>query len=184
MFPDPFDLLGLPARFDLSPAQIRAAHLARSATLHPDMALDDPEASDQSAAINHARRTLENPETRAEALLARLGGVPKEQDRSLPPAFLQEMLETREEIDAAIAAGNKEEAVKWDQWADDRRRHHIKEVSRLFEEAGGSAADGKREEAGGQGGPGKKFPALRAIRLELNMWRYVERLIEQLHGRD
>jgi DnaJ-domain-containing protein 1 len=168
MTDDPFDILGLPATFDVNPAELRAAFLAKSGTLHPDVAgHDDPEALARSAALNKAKRVLADPETRAEALLARLGGPAKDQDRSLPPAFLQEMMETREEIDAAIASGDPGEVVKWERWAEERRQGHIESVARQFRELINppAPADSGR---------------LRAIRMELNMWRYVQRLIEQL----
>ncbi len=164
--PDPFDVLGLPARFDLEPGELRAAFLARSRELHPDVSGMEDE-DDAAATLNQAKRQLENPETRAEALLTRLGGPSKEMDRTLPPAFLQEMLEIREEIGDAIATRHPDEVVKWERWANERRRGHIASVSRRFKmlTASGSIAD---------------FNALREIRTELNMWRYVERLIEQL----
>lgn len=168
MADDPFDILGLPPRFDVDPAELRAAFLARSGTLHPDVAgHDDPEIQAHSAALNRAKRVLSDPEARAEALLARLGGPSKDQDRSLPPAFLQEMLETREEIDAAIAAGDPAEVVKWERWAEERRRAHIESVAKQF-----------RELINLHGAPPSEIH--RAIRMELNMWRYVQRLIEQL----
>jgi curved DNA-binding protein CbpA len=165
---DPFDLLGVPAIFDLTSAQLRAAFLARSAEVHPDSALDDPEAEGRSAALNHAKRVLDDPEARAEALLARLGGARKEQDRALPPSFLQEMMETREEIERAFAVRDPGQMERWEAWAAERRAEHIAAVKRFF------AASGEE--------PGARAGVLRQIRLELNMWRYVERLIEQLHA--
>lgn len=158
---DPFELLGVPARFDLSPAQLRAAFLARSAQL----ASEDEE---PAAALNLAKRTLDDPESRAEALLARLGGPRKEQDRALPPAFLQEMLETREELDQAVASRSPEAISHWDAWAHDRRAAHIEAVNRLLSTIPADAE--------------ARTSRLREIRMELNMWRYVERLIEQLHA--
>src|SRR5690606_8965250 len=41
---DAFDVLGVPATFDLFIPQLRAAFLARSAAIHPDLATDDTEA--------------------------------------------------------------------------------------------------------------------------------------------
>jgi molecular chaperone HscB len=171
---DPFDILGVPPRFDLSPQELRAAYLAKSATLHPDV-VGGAEDDEAGSALNHAKRLLANPEARAEALLVRLGGPSKEMDRSLPPAFLQQMLETREEIEAAIASGSATDRAAWEQWAETRRRSHIEKVAELFRTAGvGRAESDKQADTG----------VLRAIRTELNMWRYVERLIEQLNESD
>lgn len=167
---DPFDILGVPARFDLAPRELRAAYLAKSAALHPDVAGIEDDAA--GSALNQAKGILENPEARAEALLRRLGGPTKEMDRSLPATFLQEMLETREEIEAALGSGSTAEREKWERWAEARRRDHIEKVAELFRAALSSGAEsGKAADQG----------VLRAIRTELNMWRYVERLIEQLN---
>lgn len=170
---DAFDVLGVPATFDLSIPQLRAAFLARSAAIHPDLATDDTEAD--AAALNEAKRTLENPETRAELLLARLGGPRKEQDRSLPPVFLQEMLEVREAIDAAVESRDADAIANWAKWADHRRRTHIRVVADLFRAATGSPQPPHPP-------ADQSSDTRRAIRLELNMWRYVERLIEHLEG--
>jgi molecular chaperone HscB len=164
--PDPFEILGLHPRFDLAPAELRAAHLSRSRELHPDVAGMGGE-DDAAAALNQAKRLLEDPETRAEVLLTRLGGPSKEMDRSLPPSFLHEMLEIREQIGEAIDARSLAEIVKWEDWAQERRRKHIARVDEHFRKLINHST-------------GPDSDSLKAIRLELNMWRYVQRLIEQL----
>ncbi|MBC7771581.1 MAG: DnaJ domain-containing protein [Pyrinomonadaceae bacterium] len=175
---DAFDILGLSPRFDLPPGSLQSAYLALSAKLHPDTAAPDIEAELQSAKLNEARRVLENPESRADLLLRRLGGPGKEQDKSLPHGFLAEMLEVREEIDAAIRSGDPDKIAPWDDWAGQRRKQHIAEVARLFSAV--VAATANTEVA-----PGPDTHAspdlLKSIRAELNMWRYIERLVEQLH---
>lgn len=136
--------------------------MAKSSVLHPDLAAGDAQAARGMAMANIARRTLEDPERRANALLARLGGPSKEQDKGLPDGFLGRMLEIREQIDAA--ARDLGERAKWEAWAQERRREAITEVGAMFRALGGN-----------------RTPApLRAIRIRLNAWRYVERLIEQL----
>ena len=102
---DPFDTLGLPRRFDLTSAEISAAHRRSVARLHPDRATDPFErdrlvrlASEAGA----AKQRLLGEVGRAEALLALLGA--SAHGASQPaPAFLMETLELREDIDAAIA---------------------------------------------------------------------------------
>ncbi len=159
---DAFDILGLPPKFDLTPGDLTRAYLARSALLHPDIAADAAEAAQQMALLNQARRTVEDPERRANALLARLGGPSKEQNRGLLPGFLAEMMHTREEIEGA--AGNPVARATWEAWALDRRREATAEVGAMFKALGASPAPDQ----------------LAAIRVRLNAWRYVERLIEQL----
>jgi molecular chaperone HscB len=169
---DAFDVLGLPAQFDLTPATLQAAYLALSALLHPDAAgvsAADPDIEARAAELNAAKRTLENPESRADLLLRRLGGPTKEQDKSLPPTFLAEMLETREEIDAAVASKDAEAIERWQDWATDRRQGHIAATKGMFAAAATVTV-------------AQQASVLKNIRAELNMWRYVERLIEQLDG--
>lgn len=161
---DPFETLGLPPRFDLDPAVIERAYLSRVAPLHPDIARGDPDAARRAAVVNDARRTLDDPERRANALLARLGGPTKEAEKSLPPGFLAEMMEVRESIDDALASGDPAARSTWVAWAADRRAHHSRAAAALF------AALGPQPDAS----------TLRTIRTELNAWRYTERLIEQL----
>jgi molecular chaperone HscB len=161
---DPFELLGVPATFDLDRAAVDRAYLARSAALHPDLARGDDQAPRKMAALNHARRTLEDPERRAAALLARLGGPSKERDRSLPPNFLVQMMETREEIETAISGRDPGGRERWEAWAEERRREAISDVSGLFRGLSSPPAPAE----------------LAAIRVRLNAWRYLERLIEQL----
>lgn len=161
--PDPFDLLNLPPTFDLDAAALHRAWLSASARLHPDRAgpgtseMEEAQRLSVLAAMNRAKAVLSDPIQRAEALLTRLGGPLKEDDKSLPEGFLMEMLEVREQLDEATASGHPEEISKWEAWAGDRRRDAIERVTRLFESN-----------------------ALTDIRRELNAWRYIERMIEQL----
>ena len=160
---DPYDILGVEPAFDLDAAALRRAYLARSTALHPDHAGEDSGA--EVAALNEAKRALEDPEQRAEVLLRRLGGPARDQDRSLPPGFLQEIMGLREQMEEEIASGDPARVDHWERWGRDRRKGHIAEVGRLF-----------REYLGGRRDP----VLLTAVRRELNVWRYTERLLEQI----
>ncbi|HVZ94398.1 MAG TPA: hypothetical protein VG797_07805 [Phycisphaerales bacterium] len=171
---NPFAILGLAPSFDLSTETIRRAWLRRSSTLHPDRtgsgaaaAGGSHETASESAKLNDARRILDNAERRADALLNLLGGPRKEQEKSLPDGFLQDILGTRMEIEEAIrdkGASGAAERAKWDDWARNERRRFTEEVSSMFRGAG----------------PAPDETTRRAIRTKLNAWRYIERLIEQL----
>lgn len=164
---DPFELLGLPRVFSLAPDAIHAAHLTRAAAAHPDIAgaqMSADEAANQAAALNRAKDQLLDAENRANVLLELLGGPTKEQDKTLPPDFLMEMMETREEIESAIASKQSAGIARWNAWAHERRDELSREVGELFARLGASPAHAE----------------LRAIRVRLNAWRYFERLIEQL----
>lgn len=159
---DPFDILGLEPVFDLDDTTIQGAYLARTAALHPDLDADaDPQAL---ARLNHAMQTLIDAERRANALLARLGGPTREQDRTLPPDFLADMMETQETIEAA--RNDDQDLDPWRAWADRRRQHIIEAVGERF---AALHADPSPDD-------------LRNIRIQLNVWRYIERIAEQLNS--
>ena len=167
---DPFSILGLPPGFDLDPAAVERAFLLRVAAAHPDRVVDDdpagpadPEANADAEArvaqVSLARETLLDAERRAVALLALLGGPGGSADRSLPDGFLQEMLEVREAMEREIAAEGDPARQRWGRWAHERRQGHVERLRGWFNAAS---------------------PPLAEIRRELNAWRYVERLLEQL----
>lgn len=160
---NPFQLLGLPLRFEIDDAALRRAYLTRVSAIHPDIAGDD-QAQAASAELNLARELLANPESRANTLLALLGGPSKEADKSLPPTFLMEIMETREAIEAALATGDPQERARWTDWGHKQRSSHISQVAAQF----------------GALGAAPPPAALKQIRTTLNTWRYIERLIEQL----
>lgn len=163
MSEDPFDALGLPLKYDLEGAAIQRAYLMRAAAVHPDLAADE-EADRAAAVLNKAKAILEDPERRAGALLARLGGPGKSEDKSLPAGFLMSIMETREAIEEALASKDPAARSRWEAWAQEQRGEYQERVASLF-----AAVRDSRDDA-----------TLRAIRQELNAWRYIERLIEQL----
>ena len=105
---DPFRILGLPRRFDLTPAEVSAAHLRVVAKLHPDRASDPIERDrlvNESAAAGAAKQRLFKDTFRAEELIELLGARPL-LGRPLAPAFLMETMELREEIESAMASND------------------------------------------------------------------------------
>ncbi len=161
---DPFTLLGITPGFDLDRASIDRAYRARAVSTHPDLAdANAVDAAGASARLNDARATLADPERRANALLAVLGGPASTDDRSLPDGFLLEMMEVRQDAEAACVT--REGHAEWERWAAERRDASIEEVQGLFSRA---LSEGPRS------------PVLADIRRALNAWRYIERMIEQL----
>lgn len=162
--PDPFQTLGVERRFDLDEAELHRRYVAAAAEAHPDRYADpieQAEAADRAARINEAYRTLSDPERRANALLIALGGASKEQDDSLPPDLLMDMMQVRERLEAAVARDDSGEQTALEAWAVDQRQAHLDNAARLF----------TAEE-----------PDLQQVRVELNALRYVERMIEQMQG--
>lgn len=170
---DPFATLALAPRFDLDHARIQAAYLQAVGSAHPDASASagaassggagDPARPDP-ATINEARRILADPERRADALLRRLGGPPSAQERGLPEGFLMEVMEVRQQIEADLAADPAAARSRWETWAEQRRAERQQAVAAMFQ----ALADPPAPDA------------LRDIRIQLNAWRYIERLIEQL----
>jgi molecular chaperone HscB len=105
---DPFDTLGVPARFTVSLRDLELRHRDLSRTLHPDRHVNAPAAERRLALsraieVNEAFRTLKNPVTRAEAVLARAGVVVTEANSPKPsPDLLMEMMEARETLADAV----------------------------------------------------------------------------------
>ncbi|MFO0829223.1 MAG: Fe-S protein assembly co-chaperone HscB [Phycisphaerales bacterium] len=142
---DPFALLGLPRRFSIDESRLRAARTRLLAAAHPDRAGGDAgataDAARRSAAINDAFRAISAPVARAETLL-RLLGAPSRASEPQSPAFLMEMMELRESLDAAIDADDRERIAAMRDDAAARRADLVSELaSALDGAADGGAAD-------------------------------------------
>lgn len=162
---DPFAIFGLPRRFDLDAAVVQRAYLSRSANLHPDLGIEPlGDGGLDSASLNRAKSILDDPEQRADALLVLLGGPTREAERALPDGFLMDIMETRERLDDALRSGDRAAAAELEAWAANQRAAHISTVRDRFAAL-----------------PAAPSPSqLREIRRELNAWRYIERMLEQL----
>jgi hypothetical protein len=77
------------------------------------------------------------------------------------------MMEKREELDEARARGDKAALLRLRQWAERERGEHFARIGELFRQVM-STND-----------PAARAPLLRAIRLELDGLRYIQRMIEQ-----
>ena len=106
---DYFDRLGLPRRFAVDAGDLERAYLARSRAVHPDYhaggsSADAAASLELSAALNEAYNTLRDPLARADHLLTLLGGPSAAEDKGQDPAFLAEMMDIRERVEAATPA--------------------------------------------------------------------------------
>lgn len=160
---NPFELLGLPISFELDSSFIERAYLTRLACAHPDAGGSSP-TEIEAAMLNEARTILLDHEQRAVALFNVLGGPGATQCKDLPDGFLIEMMTRRQEIEEQIADGADESRASWESWARAERAGYSAAASALFAQLGDEPSDEKLTE----------------IRVLLNAWRYIERLIEQL----
>ena len=166
-----FDRLGLPRRFALDAAELERQYLARSRAVHPDFhatgsASELAASLELSAAINEAYNTLRDDFTRADYLLTLAGGPTATESKQVPPAFLAEMLDLREEVESA----------RGDPAA--TRRLNDDFAARL---AALLADAGARFDALPADGP-ERVAALAAIRGLLNAAKYVRGLLRDLHA--
>lgn len=167
---DPFAVLGLSRRYDVDSATVQHAYLEKSAALHPDAVgtgtVETSDAEWASAELNRAKQIMDDPEQRAIALWKLLGGGrgTGEEDKSLPPGFLMQMMEVREELEAAQASGDAAQLAQWEAWAEAQRAEYQRRVAGIFALTTVSTDP----------------IHLRQIKAELNAWRYVERMMEQI----
>ena len=117
---DPYELFDLEPTFELDVAAVQRDVRRRIARQHPDRISDPLERDDavrRIATLNEALVLLLDDESRANLLLEKLGGPTAEQDRSLPPSFLMEILEVREDMETALAGGDPSERARVEEWA-------------------------------------------------------------------
>jgi len=170
---DHFAVLGVERRYDLDATALEARYKELSRRLHPDRyAKADPRARkaalQRTVELNEAWRALKEPMRRAEYLLE-LGGVKIATDDggarsggvAAPPALLMEMLEAREELADARAAGDDAE------------------VARLGEAMRARAARAEAAVAAGLAGASGR-DALEAVARELVALRYFGRFLDEV----
>ncbi len=169
MMSNPFATLGLSARYALDQQTLHQQYIQASAATHPDRFADPLEQADaarRAAQINEAYRVLKDPEARANALLALWGGPAKEDDSSLPPDLLMEVMEMREAMEDATASKDHDQRQQLTQQARDQHQQRLATIAQLFEQAHAKPPD-------------QRDDLLSRIRLELNALRYFQRMIEQ-----
>lgn len=176
---NPFEILGLPLVFDLTPAQVSAAHLRVAARLHPDRARDPLERDElvrRAAEAGAAKARLLADVGRAEALLEALGvggAGASTGEAPLPPAFLMETMELRERIEE-VAAADAGATVA----ANAAREALAQEVAALHGEVRADLASALSALTDPGVGAGDRASADRvsAARLALAKLRYAERM--------
>ncbi|MBM3981167.1 MAG: hypothetical protein FJ304_12935 [Planctomycetes bacterium] len=167
---DHFDRLGLPRRFVFDPGELERAYLARSRAVHPDYHLAGPSADlgaslELSSAVNEAYNVLRDPFARAEHLLALEGGPGPGEQKDVPPAFLMEILDLREQVEAARGTACATERLAADLAA--RYDGQLATVTAYFARLAGA-------------NPAERPGVLKQVRAVLNQAKYVRGLIREL----
>lgn len=165
---DPFAILGLEARFDLSDAEITAAYRSKARECHPDRfagadAAELADATRRSAAVNDAYRVLLNPVWRADYMLRACGGPGPDAVRDVPPDLLGEVMMLREQIDADAACGNHEALARHRASVEASRRAALETIAQATRRL-----------------PNASEAEKRSLRISINAMKYYENLLEQL----
>lgn len=138
---DAFEVLGLPARYDLDLVELSARHRELSRALHPDRyqgrgASERRQALNKAIEVNDAFRSLKDPVKRAELLLARLGvSVGEQVERQMSPDFLMEIMELREKLGDLRRARDLEGVEVLSHKVEAQRRHVAESLEAGFREA-------------------------------------------------
>lgn len=188
---DHFKTLGVPARYaiDLNAAEERFREASRA--LHPDrFATADPRArrfaTGRTVQLNEAWRTVKDSVRRAEYLLSRAGfevageagafrpgaGGTKEK-LAVPPALLGEILDLREELAEARAAGDDAHVQKLARDVRGRLSSVLERVAAGFERA-----EGERT------GSSEELRALELVTHDLIEIRYLRRFLDEVDAHD
>lgn len=137
---NPFETLGLRPGFalDLPALERRQRELSRA--LHPDRfagssAAERRQALSRAMDVNQACRTLRDPLSRADAVLATIGAAPVggEGERVTDPALLMAMLEQREELDEVRRRGDRAALGSLKDKMKAREQALLEELERAFE---------------------------------------------------
>ncbi len=168
--PDHFELLGLLRRFAIDPQRLEQAYIQRSRAVHPDYYSTGQDAQRQaslelSAALNEAYAVLRDPFRRADYLLQLLGGPTASEYKQIPPEFLAEMLELREQIEHA--QNRPELRQQLDQELQQRWDQLVQQIAQAFAVCESTPLP---PETG------------RQIRTLLNAAQYIRGLRRDLHG--
>lgn len=156
---DPFELLGVPARYDLDLAELDQRQRELGRALHPDRyagrgASERRQALGKAIEVNEAARLLKDPVKRAEVLLARLGvSVGEQAERAANADFLMEIMELREELGELRRTRNAGGVEALCQRVEARQRGVLERLERGFGQllaTGGEAAEAAESHAKGQ----------------------------------
>lgn len=170
----PFEALGFAPAWKVDASALRKRLLALTRRTHPDFFADaDAEqrelAERNSALANQAHETLADDLARADWLVTHLGGPREGELRDMPQAFLMEVLEWNETLEAARGAGPGSPA-----------RERLGALARELESARAAAL--ARLGALLDPLPARGAPELVSARREINALRYVRRTLDQIEA--
>jgi len=171
--PTPFAVLGLEPTYALDLGAATKRVLALSRALHPDFHANAGDelrrrAQDNTAALNAAFQVLADDARRADWLVRDLGGPAEDQERAMPPAYLEEVLEWNEAIEEARGSAAADSPARarlapLNERLEQERTKTLRRIAALLTPL-----------------PPRGSPALRSARQELNAVRYLDRALREL----
>ena len=110
-----FELFGIPASIKVDKQLLSKKYVELQKKYHPDFYTQSSEneqgdALEKSSAINKALKVLKNEDETIKYVLQLKGLLEEEEKYALPPAFLMEMMELNENLEAS---GSKQEAQNY-----------------------------------------------------------------------
>jgi molecular chaperone HscB len=179
---NPFETLGLPARFDLDLAELESRYRELSRVLHPDKFAQKPASErrmslSRAVEVNEAYRTLKDELSRARALLATLGRPTGEGAAAEPadPELLMDVMELREALAEARMDKDLAKVAELEARVSGKMREtHDALAARFAEVTSG------REPSGPDGTDGTDTEALDAAAALLGRMRYYRRFLDEV----
>lgn len=134
-----FERFRLPITYAVDLAALESAYRDACRSAHPDQhtargAGEDPEVIRNAAEINEAYSVLRHPVRRAEYLLGLWGGPSASEERSMPPEFLEEVLELRMEIEEAKESSDSAALVRLEEDLRARRSRQLDGLALQFDQ--------------------------------------------------
>jgi DnaJ-domain-containing protein 1 len=172
--PSPFEVLGVSTGFRVDSGELRRRLLRLSRLVHPDFfgtsAADERALAERnSARLNAAHEILADDVRRADWLVEHLGGPDELSERAMPQAFLLEVLEWNEQLDAARRADAGSAAQQaLGELAGTLRAQRVDAIAAIA-----AALDPL---------PQRGAPRLRDVRRQLNAVRYFDRTLGEIEA--
>lgn len=169
---DPFEIFGLEVAYPIDAANLKRLLLRFTRIVHPDFFANAPAeqrvlAESASATLNSAHELLADDAARADWLVRHLRGPDELTERSMPQAFLMEVLDWNEALEAAreARAGSPERAAieRLSAELGLRRRELFESIARGLEPL-----------------PPAGSAKLVALRKELNAARYLDKTLAEI----
>jgi molecular chaperone HscB len=175
----PFLLLGIAPGFALDEKQLQKKLFSATRRMHPDFfggaAPEERALAERNTAeLNSAHRLLSNDYRRADWLLRSLGGPDEKAEREMPRAFLMEVLEWNEALEAARESqpGSPERAALASLGTELRGRR-----SEVIGRAGDAIDTALSDDAAE-----RDAAALTEVRRLLNAVRYLDRALDEMES--